>query len=234
MKEVAREVTLDFRRASRVGIDEAVLCSGKTVAQLSHILDEAAAAARSMLLTRLEEEQFRALDDEHQGALDYHSASRTGFFGPVAPPDTAARIAVVTAGTSDTGVAHEAVRTLAYAGVASEMLCDVGVAGLWRLLDHVDRLADMDVLIAVAGMDAALVSVLGGLVPGLIIAVPTSAGYGAARKGETAMYSALASCSPGIVVVNIDNGYGAACAALRVIGYARARRSELAGENHAS
>ena len=234
MNETAREVVLDFRRTSRVGIDEAVLCSTKTVAQLSYILDEAAAADHSMLLTRLEEQQFRALRDGHRDALDYHSASRTGFFGPVAPPDAAARIAVVTAGTSDAGVAHEAVRTLAYAGVASEMICDVGVAGLWRLLDHVDRLADMDVVIAVAGMDGALVSVLGGLVPGLIIAVPTSVGYGAARGGETAMYSALASCSPGVVVVNIDNGFGAACAALRAGGHAHARRSELAGESHAS
>lgn len=233
MSDVGREVLLDAGRRARIGLDEAILCETKTLAQLSHILDEAAAANRSMFLTRLSERQVQALREEHAATLDYHALSRTAILGDVPPPEGPVRIAIVAAGSSDAAVAHEAARTLAYAGVPSELVCDVGVAGLWRLLDQVDRLAEMDVIIAVAGMDAAMVSVLGGLVPGLVIAVPVSTGYGAARNGETALYSSLTSCSPGVAVVNIDNGFGAACAALRAIGHARANRAGPVGVDHA-
>ena len=233
MSDVSREVLLDIGRRARIGLDEAILCETKTPAQLSHILDEATTANRSMFLTRLSERQVQALREEHATALDYHALSQTAILGDVPPPEGPARIAIVAAGSSDAAVAHEAVRTLAYAGVPSELVCDVGVAGLWRLLDQVDRLAEMDVIIAVAGMDAAMVSVIGGLVPGLVIAVPVSTGYGAARNGETALYSSLASCSPGVAVVNIDNGFGAACAALRAIGHARANRADPVGVDHA-
>ncbi|MCY4003606.1 MAG: nickel pincer cofactor biosynthesis protein LarB [Rhodospirillales bacterium] len=233
MSDVSREVLLDAGRRARIGLDEAILCETKTPAQLSHILDEATAANRSMFLTRLSERQVQALREEHAAALDYHALSQTAILGDVPPPEGPARIAIVAAGSSDAAVAHEAVRTLAYAGVPSELVCDVGVAGLWRLLDQVDRLAEMDVIIAVAGMDAAMVSVIGGLVPGLVIAVPVSTGYGAARNGETALYSSLTSCSPGVAVVNIDNGFGAACAALRAIGHARANRADPVGVDHA-
>ena len=176
---------------------------------------------------------FGELLKETAAALDYHALSRTAILGAVPPLEGPARIAIVAAGSSDAAVAHEAARTLTYAGVPSELVCDVGVAGLWRLLDQVDRLAEMDVIIAVAGMDAAMVSVIGGLVPGLVIAVPVSTGYGAARNGETALYSSLTSCSPGVAVVNIDNGFGAACAALRAIGHARANRADPVGVDHA-
>lgn len=233
MSDVSREVKLDFGRRARIGIEEAVLCENKTIDQISHILDKALESDRSILLTRFDEAQFEALDEGHRATIDYHALSATGYFGLVAAPVGASRVAIVTAGTSDARVAHEAARTLAYAGVASEMVFDVGVAGLWRLLDQVDRLASMDAVIAVAGMDAALVSVVGGLVPGLVIGVPTSTGYGAAQGGDTALRSALVSCSPGVVVVNIDNGYGAACAALRVVGSERAARSEPAARSHA-
>ncbi len=233
MSDVSREVLLDAGRRARIGLDEAILCETKTPAQLSHILDEATAANRSMFLTRLSERQVQALREEHAAALDYHTLSQTAILGDVPPPEGPARIAIVAAGSSDAAVAHEAVRTLAYAGVPSELVCDVGVAGLWRLLDQIDRLAEMDVIIAVAGMDAAMVSVIGGLVPGLVIAVPVSTGYGAARNGETALYSSLTSCSPGVAVVNIDNGFGAACAALRAIGHARANRADPVGVDHA-
>ena len=233
MNDASREVRLDVGRRARIGLEEAVLCETKTPAQLAHILNQAADSGRSMLLTRLSEPQFQALRAEHAAALDYHALSQTGIFGAVAPTEGPARIAIVTAGSSDARVAHEAARTLAYAGVASELVCDVGVAGLWRVLEQVDRLADMDVVIAVAGMDGAMVSVIGGLVPGLVIAVPVSTGYGAARRGETALCSSLTSCSPGVVVVNIDNGFGAACAALSAVGYARANRVDPVGAAHA-
>ena len=233
MSDVSREVLLDTERRARIGLDEAILCETKTLAQLSHILDEAAAADRSLFLTRLSEQQVQALSEETAAALDYDALSRTAILGAAPPPEGSARIAIVAAGSSDVAVAHEAARTLTYAGVPSELVCDVGVAGLWRLLDQVDRLAEMDVIIAVAGMDAAMVSVIGGLVPGLVIAVPVSTGYGAARNGETALYSSLTSCSPGVAVVNIDNGFGAACAALRAIGHARANRADPVGVDHA-
>ena len=121
------------------------------------------------------------------------------------------------AGSSDVPVARECLQTLAFHHEDALFVADVGVAGLHRLLARVEELRARRVVIAVAGMDAALVSVLGGLVPGLVIAVPTSVGYGASHAGQTALHASLASCASGVVVVNIDNGYGAACAALRAL-----------------
>jgi NCAIR mutase (PurE)-related protein len=126
-------------------------------------------------------------------------------------------VAIVAAGTSDSGVAREAARTLRHAGVEATLITDVGVAGLWRLMERIEEICRHPVVIAVAGMDAALASVLGGLVPGVLVAVPTSVGYGASEAGRTALNAMLASCASGIVVCNIDNGYGAAAAALRVM-----------------
>ena len=222
MTSSAREVRLDHARSSRIGIEEAIFCENKTAGQLAHILDDLAAKGRTALLTRLNDSQLAAFAPGHLAAIDYDATTRTGFFGAVATPAGAARVAIVTGGSSDAAIGREAARTLAYAGHASELIFDVGVAGLWRLLEQVERLETMDVVIAVAGMDAALVSVLGGLVPGVLIAVPTSTGYGVANKGETALHAALVSCSPGVLTVNIDNGYGAACAAMRVLGVAGA------------
>jgi NCAIR mutase (PurE)-related protein len=137
--------------------------------------------------------------------------------GVLRKPRSEVQVAVVTAGTSDLPVAREAIRTLAFYGVAAREIADVGVAGLWRILMHEDELKRYPVVIVVAGMEGALFSVVAGLVGGVVIAVPTSTGYGAARHGETALHAALASCAPGVVTVNIDNGYGAASAALRAL-----------------
>ena len=130
----------------------------------------------------------------------------------------------ITAGTSDVSVSREASRTLSYYGVPCLDIADVGVAGLWRLMERIEEIQRHRNVIVVAGFDAALPSVVGGLVPGLVIAVPTSTGYGVARGGETALFSSLVSCAPGVVVVNIDNGYGAACAAIRAL------RSRITGK----
>lgn len=222
MTSSAHEVRLDHARSTRIGIEEAILCAGKTAGQLSHILDDLATKGRTALLTRLDETQVAAFDPGHRAAMDYDPTSRTAFFGAVAAPAGPARVAIVTAGSSDARIGREAARTLAYSGHASDLIFDVGVAGLWRLLEQVERLEGMDVVIAVAGMDAALISVLGGLVPGVLIAVPTSTGYGVANGGETALHAALVSCSPGVLTVNIDNGYGAGCAAMRVLGLSAA------------
>ncbi len=221
------QVKLDFARRARLGLDEAILCAGKSDAQLAHILDQGAARDASLLLTRLEAERFAALPERHRARIDYESLSRTAVFGAVAEPAGPAEVAVVTAGTSDTPVSREAARTLRYHGVACLEVCDVGVAGLWRLLERVEELRAMAVVIVASGMDGALPSVLGGLVPGLVIAVPTSTGYGAADGGRTALNAALASCAPGVLVVNIDNGYGAACAAVRALRRSVPRAARL-------
>ncbi len=212
------DFTLDFERRSRTGLEEAVLCAGKTAETLGEILDRAVREERTLLLTRLERRKLEALPPARSGRIDYDPLSRTGFFGPVPAPAGTARIAVVTAGTSDLPASREAARTLAYAGEACAEFNDVGVAGLWRLLERVEELRTFPVVIVAAGFDAALPSVVGGLVPGAVIAVPTSTGYGIAEGGITALRAILASCAPGVVAVNIDNGYGAACAALRVLG----------------
>ena len=210
-------ITLDLERRARIGIEEAVLCAGKSPEQLADILARAEAAERSLLLTRLDAAQRDGLPAALAERIDYEPLSRTGVFGTVAAPVAEARVAIVSAGTSDQPVSREATRTLAYHGHPSAEIGDVGVAGLWRLMDRIDEIRAYPVIIVVAGMDAALPSVVGGLVPGLVVAVPTSTGYGVAEGGTTAMAAMLASCAPGVVVVNIDNGYGAACAALRAL-----------------
>jgi NCAIR mutase (PurE)-related protein len=214
------EVNMDTGREQRLGFDEAILSGSKSTAQLLTILEQAQARAGRLLLTRLEQAQIEALPPLYQDAIDYDSTSRTGFFGEIKPlrKDLKPRCAVVTAGSSDVPMAREASRTLQYYGEPCLEIFDVGVAGLHRLQDRLEDLRSMQVVIAVAGMDAALASVLGGLVPGLVIVVPTSIGYGVVEGGWTALRAALVSCAPGIVVVNIDNGYGAACAALRCFG----------------
>ena len=208
------EFVLDEARAARLGFGEAVFCAGKSPAQIAAILE---GAGQQMLLTRLDPARFAVLPPAHQAALDYDPVSATAFSGDPAPANGVAGIAVVTAGTSDVPVAREAVRTLQFSGYHVPLIADVGVAGLWRLMRRMDELREMRVLIVAAGMDAALPSVVGGLVPGVVIAVPTSVGYGVAEGGHTALHAILASCAPGILAVNIDNGYGAACAAMRVL-----------------
>lgn len=211
------ESRLDFHRRGRIGVGEAVFCAGKSPAQIATIFGKAQKAGAPFLFTRLAPEVLAELPAEARGALDYDPVSQTAFLGREdATPK--GRAAIVTAGSVDVPVAREAERTLVFNGYTPAMIFDVGVAGLWRLMERVDEIADHDVVIAVAGMDAALPSVLGGLVAAPIIAVPTSAGYGMARDGETALGACLVSCAPGLLVVNIDNGYGAAVAAIRILG----------------
>ncbi len=211
------EFVLDPARATRLGLGEAVFCAGKSPAQIAAILE---AATTSMLLTRLDPARHDALPASARAALDYDPVSGTAWSGPPPALRGPAEIAVVTAGTSDVAVAREAQRTLRFSGHDATLVADVGVAGLWRLMRRLDELRAMRVLIVAAGMDAALPSVIGGLFGGVIVAVPTSVGYGVAAGGHTALNAILASCAPGIVTVNIDNGYGAACAAMRVLGAA--------------
>ena len=211
------DIKLDLERAARIGFDEAIFCSGKTVGHIGRILDQAQAKGLRLLLTRLHESQFAELPEHHRARIDYEPVSRTGFYDSPHPLSGPTRVAVVAAGTSDVFVSREAARTLRYYGAPCQEITDVGVAGLWRLLERLEEIRGMSVVIAVAGMDAALPTVLGGLVPGAVIAVPTSVGYGVATGGNSALNSMLSSCAPGLAVMNIDNGYGAGCAALRIL-----------------
>ena len=215
-----REVVPDHSRPARIGFDETVYCAGKSPRQLDSILSRSIESGGRLLLTRLGAECFDSLAPAHRTALDYDSVSRTAVLGRGSGTESApgpARVAVVTAGTSDVPVAKEAVRTLAYYGESALEVYDVGVAGLWRLLDRLEEIRAMPVVIAVAGMEASLPSVVGGQVPGLVVAVPTSNGYGVSAGGRVALDASLSSCAPGLAVVNIDNGYGAACVALRAL-----------------
>jgi pyridinium-3,5-biscarboxylic acid mononucleotide synthase len=212
-----KDVMLDFARDARTGLDEAVMCASKSVQHLSAILEQVQAKGRRILLTRLLPEQMSGLSDFHRAAIDYEPLSRTGYFGGTHELKSRTQVAVVAAGTSDVAVAREAARTLGFYGEPCTQVNDVGVAGLWRLLERIEEIRTARVVIAVAGMDAALPTVIGGLVASPVIGVPTSVGYGVATGGETALRAMLASCSSGLVVTNIDNGFGAACAALRIL-----------------
>lgn len=211
-------INLDFSRRARIGFDEAVLCAWKSTEQIDAILNESLENKFPILLTRLNVAKYNSLLPRHRELTDYDAISGTGFFNARLNTAKEICVAVVAAGTSDLPVAREAVRTLQYFGHPCSEIYDVGVAGIWRLLERQEEIREKSVVIVVAGMDGALPSVIGGLVPGVVIAVPTSVGYGASRDGETALHAALASCAPGLLVVNIDNGYGAACAALRALG----------------
>lgn len=211
------EFNLDHEREARLGFDEAIFCAGKHVAQIEAILGQAPQHRDRFLLTRLSPEKWAALAAAMRQHIDYDPISQTGIFGASKPIEHPARIALLTAGTSDIPVSREVLRTLNYYGVAATEFNDIGVAGLWRLTEKLDAIRRHAVTIVVAGMDGALVSVMGGLTRAVVIAVPTSVGYGVARGGETALHAALVSCAPGVLVVNIDNGFGAACAALRIL-----------------
>lgn len=215
----------DDQRLERIGMPEAVLCSAKSDAQLRVIADELAATGRPTLLTRLPAERLAALSPHVVEQMDHDPISESGILGGM-QPSRPGRVAIAAAGTSDQRVAVEAARTLEFSGVDAEVFVDIGVAGLWRLEARLPELRAADIVIVVAGMDAALVSVMGGLVGAPIIGVPTSVGYGVAEGGSTALNSALASCAQGVTVVNIDNGFGAACAAVRMLSLLGPGRSD--------
>ncbi|ODQ92882.1 nickel pincer cofactor biosynthesis protein LarB [Mycolicibacterium holsaticum] len=213
---VADTLVYDCDRLARIGLPEAVFCLDKGTSDVVHIVEQLAGVG-PVLFTRMSAPQRHAVADRTEAVLDYDPLSQTAFLnGTLDKRD--ARVGIVTAGTSDRRVAQEAQRTLQFLGIDARVHTDVGVAGLWRLLQRVDDLRREQTLIVVAGMDAALASVVGGLVACPIIGVPTSTGYGAARGGETALHAMLASCAQGVMVTNIDNGFGAACAAARIVG----------------
>jgi NCAIR mutase (PurE)-related protein len=212
------EFRLDFDREDRTNIPESVLCEHKSASQVAAIATAVLAAGRRMLFTRLRADMFAALPGELQGQLDFDPLSGTAFLGAVATGKAPIEgIGIVSAGTSDLPVAREAARTLAFHGYASPLVADVGVAGLWRLTGQLEALRRHRIIIAVAGMEGALFGVLAGLLAAPVIAVASSVGYGVGGGGQVALNAALASCAPGVVAVNIDNGFGAATAAIKFL-----------------
>lgn len=207
---------LDLARGVRQGAGEVVYGEGKTAQQVAGIVCALMDAGQERVLaTRLDAqkaEQVRALLDAagRGGAFDYREEARLAVVGGMPATTGNGTIVVACAGTSDLPVAEEAAITAEFLGNRVERVRDVGVAGLHRLLAHVDTLAKAQVIIAVAGMEGALASVIGGLVSCPVIAVPTSVGYGASAGGMAALLGMLSSCASGVSVVNIDNGFGAA------------------------
>jgi NCAIR mutase (PurE)-related protein len=208
--------TIDHHRALRQGQPEVVFCAGKTADQVVAICGRLASASGTFLGTRANAEQAAALATEHP-RLAWHELARVVHLPAAEPPPAVGRALVVSAGTSDLPVAEEAAVVLEAFGHGVDRLADVGVAGLHRVLAAGDRLRDADVVIVVAGMEGALPSVVGGLVARPVIAVPTSVGYGASFGGLAALLGMLNSCAAGVTVVNIDNGFGAAAAASRML-----------------
>jgi len=217
------EHRIDWERASRTGTSEAVLCEPKSPAQIDAIVAHALELSRRLLFTRLADEKFERLSAPLRASLDFDPVSRTAILGGLPALSGEPRVAIVAGGTSDSPVAREAARTLAFEGEDTTLVLDVGVAGLWRLTERLDDIRRHRVVIAVAGMEGALFSVLGGLVAAPVIAVPTSVGYGVGAGGRTALDAALVSCASGLAVVNIDNGFGAAVAAAAVMRVAARR-----------
>ncbi len=209
-------VLFDHSRTARIGLPEAVFCEGKETKAIRSLVREFHLNKNPILFTRLEQSIYNSFDDEEKSVLDYDPLSRTAFTGILKKREKGS-VAIVSAGTADAFVTHEVARTLCYLGVKYSLFEDNGVAGLWRLTSNLDTINSHDVVIVVAGLDAALASVLGGLTAKPLFAVPTSIGYGIAEKGNVALGSMLTSCAPGVGVFNIDNGYGAACAAIRVL-----------------
>ena len=209
-------VRFDLDRERRIGLPEAVFCAGKPFDTLAGLFARFALRnAPPVLFTRLGAEVFAKIDPDTAGKYNFDPLSRTA--RNAVRPRRPGVCAVVSAGSADAPVVMEAARTLEYLGYEVKPFIDCGVAGLWRIEAALPEINACDAVICVAGLDAALASVLGGLTMRPLFAVPTSIGYGIAQGGETALRRMLASCAPGVAVLNIDNGYGAACAAARVL-----------------
>ena len=206
--ELAAFARLDHDRAARRGYPEAIYAEGKTTGQLASIAASVRDRGDATLFTRLTAAQATAVLAELPDAR-YDADARLLAWPAEPPPPTGGLVTVLAAGTSDLPVAREAALTATHLGRASELIVDVGVAGLHRLLAHLDLLRRSRVVVVAAGMDGALPSVVAGLVSAPVVAVPTSVGYGAAFGGVAALLAMLNACAPGVAVVNIDNGYGA-------------------------
>lgn len=207
---------LDIERPLRNGLQEVIYGEGKTYEQVKGIVEALLARGQNIFATRIEKEMGERLSKEF-ARLTYDCVSRTFSIIQKDVMPVNGSVAILAAGTSDIPVAEEACTTVAFFGAKPVRYYDVGVAGLHRLINRVPEIKRSDILIVIAGMEGALPSVVGGIFSQPVIAVPTSIGYGVCENGRTALMAMLTSCAEGIVVTNIDNGFGAACAAIRIL-----------------
>ena len=211
------DIRFDFQRRERIGLIEAIWGADKSIDQLKRVSKEVLEKKEVVFITRIDKEKAMHLLDMYENATFYEEANCLRIGENIKKISTEKKVAIISGGSSDLAVTLEAKISLEIYGVSCQSFIDVGVAGLHRLLNQIDEINKFDVLIVCAGMEGALATVIGGLLPQPIIAVPVSVGYGVSKNGETALNSMLSSCAPGISVMNIDNGYGAAMAALRII-----------------
>ena len=207
---------IDTDRERRLGFEEVIFGASKSTSLLLDLLSAYAENKLNVLITKLQAEKAQVLLAKYPKAF-FEAESGIFMLQKQETMTGNSTVGIITAGSSDLGVANECFHTLDYMGLKAELIFDIGVAGIHRLMHRLDELKKYSVLIVIAGFEGALPTVMGGLLPQPIIAVPTSVGYGTAKNGETALHGMLTSCANGIVVTNIDNGYGAAMAALRIV-----------------
>ena len=217
LERMYSDIKFDFGRRKRIGLFEAIWGENKTLEQLLKLAKEVLDKNELVFITRVNEEKARSLLSQYENANYFEEANCLviGEKKEIIPSNK--KVGILAGGSSDLSVALEAKIALDLYGINSQTFIDIGVAGIHRLFSKLDKINEFDVLIVCAGMEGALATVVGGLLPQPIIAVPVSVGYGVSKGGVAALNSMLSSCSPGITVMNIDNGYGAAMAALRII-----------------
>jgi len=211
------DIRFDFDRQNRLGFIEAIWGEHKSVEQLKKVAKEVLKRDEFVFITRINESKARCLKDIYSNAIYVRDANCLLIGENANKIDSEKTVAIVSGGSSDLKVSLEVKTALEIYGISCETFIDVGVAGVHRLFSQLDKINEHDLIIVCAGMEGALATVIGGLLPQPIIGVPVSIGYGVSKDGKVALNSMLASCSPGIMVMNIDNGYGAAMAALRII-----------------
>ena len=211
------DIKFDFQRRDRLGLIEAIWGQDKSIDQLERLSENVLSKNEVVFITRINSEKANNLLNLYRNARFYEEANCLIIGENLNKINTNKKVAIISGGSSDVAVTLEAQLALEIYGVNCQAFIDVGVAGLHRLMSQLEEINKYDVLIVCAGMEGALATVVGGLLAQPIIAVPVSVGYGVSKDGITALNSKLSSCSPGIAVMNIDNGYGAAMAALRII-----------------
>ena len=211
------DIRFDFDRQNRLGLIEAIWGEHKSIEQLKKIAQEVLKKGEFVFITRINESKARCLQDIYANAIFIKDADCLVIGENSNKIESEKTVAIVSGGSSDLKVTLEVKTALEIYGITCETFIDVGVAGVHRLFSQVDKINEHNLIIVCAGMEGALATVIGGLLSQPIIGVPVSVGYGVSKDGMVALNSMLASCSPGIMVMNIDNGYGAAMAAIRII-----------------
>lgn len=207
---------IDHGREDRIGFPEIVFGASKSTEDLILIINDYISRNKNILITKLQKKKAKKLLKHYPNSF-YDTLSGIFMFKEISIVSENAKVAIISGGTSDIHIVNEVFYTLAFMGIKAKKINDVGVAGINRLMNRINDLKKYDILIVIAGFEGALPTVVGGLLPQPIIAVPSDVGYGVSKKGHTALNAMLSSCANGITVVNINNGYGAAMAAVRIL-----------------